>query len=68
MKFKCIKGIATNESVICLQNDVVDLVEIGENDIAVLGIFGWCANHELNFGAKEFAECFCVWVPTTTVG
>ena len=68
MKFKCIKGIATNESVICLQNDVVDLVEIGENDIAVLGIFGWCANMELNFGAKEFAECFCVWIPTATVG
>ena len=67
-KFKCIKGVATDHFVVCLQNDVVDLISVDENEIVVLGIFGWCSEHEINFTAKEFAECFCVWIPTATVG
>jgi len=67
-KFKCIKGVATYYFVVCLQNDVVDLISVDENEIVVLGIFGWCANAEFTFTAKEFAESFCVWIPTPTVG
>ena len=67
-KFKCIKGIATDHFVVCLQNDIVDLISVDENEIVVLGIFGWCANVEINLTAKEFAECFCVWIPTATIG
>ena len=67
-KFKCIKGVATDHYVICMQNDIVEVVAVDENEIDTLGIFGWCANAEITFSAKEFAECFCVWVPTATVG
>ena len=67
-KFKCIKGVATDHFVVCLLNDVVDLISVDENEIVVKGIFGWCANAEITFSAKEFASSFCVWVPTATVG
>ena len=67
-KFKCIKGFATNHFVVCMQNDVVELVSVDENAICVKGIFGWCAEHEIYFTAKEFAECFCVYIPTATIG
>ena len=68
-KFKCIKGLATDHFVVCLQNDIVDLVSVDENEIVVLGIFGWCADHEVTFTAEEFVECFCVWIPTpVTIG
>jgi hypothetical protein len=68
-KFKCIKGIADNHFVACLQNDIVELCSVDENEIVVLGIFGWCANAEFTFTAKEFAESFCVWIPEpVTVG
>jgi hypothetical protein len=68
MKLKCIKGIATNEFVVCLQGDIVELYSIDENEITANGIFGWCMGHEICFTAKEFASSFCVWVPTATVG
>ena len=67
-KFKCIKGIATDHFVVCMQNDVVELVSVDENLIEVIGLFGWCANAEIAFDAKEFASSFCVWIPTPVVG
>ena len=62
-KFKCIKGLATDYYVVCMQNDVVEVVAVDENEINTLGIFGWCADHEVTFTAEEFVECFCVWIP-----
>ena len=67
-KFKCIKGIATDYFVVCLQNDVVEIYAIDENEITVNGIFGWCEGHYTSFTAKEFASSFCVYIPTATVG
>jgi hypothetical protein len=67
-KFKCIKGVATDHFVVCMQNDIVELVSVDENEIEVIGIFGWCTDHEIPFTAKEFASSFCVWVPTPAVG
>jgi hypothetical protein len=68
-KFKCIKGLANDHFVVCIQNDIVELVSVDENEIVVLGIFGWCANAEITFSAKEFANSFCVWIPEpVTVG
>ena len=67
-KFKCIKGVATDHFVVCLQNEIVELCSVDENEIVVKGLFGLIAGVEINFSAKEFAECFCVWIPTPTVG
>ncbi len=67
-KFKCIKGLATEHYVVCMQNDIVEIYAVDENAITVKGIFGWCADHEVTFTAEEFVECFCVYTPTVTVG
>jgi hypothetical protein len=66
-KFKCIKGVADECNVICLQGDIVEIYAIDENEITVKGIFGWCAEHEVTFTAKEFASSFCVWIPEPVI-
>lgn len=58
MRFKCIKGVADDCNVICLQGDFVELYSVDENEITVNGIFGWCMGHEICFTAKEFASSF----------
>jgi hypothetical protein len=62
MKFKCIKGLADKEniSIVCMQGDVVELVETSDGEILVNGISGWCDEFELTFTPKEFVEYFCV--------
>jgi hypothetical protein len=55
--------IITNEFVVCLQGDIVELYSIDENEITANGIFGWCMGHEINFGAKEFAASFVIHTP-----
>jgi len=68
-KFKCIKGLATEHFICCMQNDIVSLLSVDENEIIVRGIFGWCSEVEITFTAKEFANHFCVWMPEpVTVG
>jgi hypothetical protein len=56
----CIKGLADSDNinVICLQGDVVNILEVGEGDIVVEGIEGWCEGVELNFTPKQFVEHF----------
>lgn len=58
---KCIKGIADDCNVMCLQDDVVELYAIDENEITIKGISGWCAGHEITFTAKEFASSFVIY-------
>jgi hypothetical protein len=60
MKLKCIKGVATDYFVVCLQGDIIELCSIDENEIEANGIFGWCMGHELVFTAKEFADSFVI--------
>ena len=67
-KFKCIKGVHDDGNVLCLQGDIVELYSVDHDEIGVKGIFGWVDNAEFTFTAKEFAESFCVWVPTAIVG
>jgi hypothetical protein len=59
MKLKCIKGVATDHYIVCLQDDVVEVIAVDENDIVVHGWAGWCKGHEINFTAKEIANNFC---------
>ena len=59
LKLKCIKGIADDHFVICLQDDVVEIVSVDENEIVVHGWAGWCKGAEIYFTAKEIASNFC---------
>ena len=58
MKFKCIKGMATPESVVVMQDDNVKLISTDEGEVVVEGVDGWCKGIELTFTPKEFVEHF----------
>jgi len=58
IKFKCIKGLATEENVIIMQNDEVQFRPSGDEDIIVFGIKGWCDGMELCFTPKQLVEHF----------
>jgi|LakMenE01Jun11ns_1017448.scaffolds.fasta_scaffold8207268_2 hypothetical protein len=57
-KFKCIKGLATDENVVIMQNDEVEFISHEEGDILVIGIKGWCEVMELTFTPKQLVEHF----------
>jgi hypothetical protein len=60
MNLECIKGIADkdNIAVVCMQGDIVEVVETSEGDILVRGVSGWCSEFELTFTPKELVEYF----------
>ena len=60
MKLKCIKGVADDYNVFCLQGDTATLVSVGENEIVLEGVSGWCKDHEIIFTSKEFASSFVI--------
>jgi len=60
MKLKCIKGVADDYNVFCLQDDMAILVSIDENEVVLEGTSGWCKDHEIIFTAKEFASSFVI--------
>jgi len=54
-----IKGYATEENVVFLQGDMVEVISFGEEGMVyLLGISGWCNGTEMNFIPKVIAECF----------
>ena len=62
MIIECIKGIADSDNinVICMQGDLLKVVEVIEGDILCEGIEGWCLGYEIDFTPKVFVECFKV--------
>jgi hypothetical protein len=58
MKFKCIKGLATEENVVIMQNDEVKFISHDEGDVLVIGTNGWCDGMELTFTPKQLVEHF----------
>ena len=58
MKFKCIKGLATDENVVIMQNDEVKFISNEEGEVLVIGISGWCIGMELTFTPKQFVIHF----------
>ena len=60
MNLECIKGIADkdNISVVCMQGDIVEVVETSDGEILVQGVSGWCNEFELTFTPKELVEYF----------
>jgi hypothetical protein len=54
-----IKGYATEENVVFLQGDMVEVTSFGEEGMVyLLGVSGWCNGTEMNFIPKVVAECF----------
>jgi len=53
-----IKGYATEEDVVFLQGDIVEVVGTEEGWVDLIGINGWCDGVEMNFTPKVIAECF----------
>ena len=60
VKFECIKGMATSEDldVIVMQGDIVDVLEVSEGEVLVVGTMGWCEGIELSFTPKQFVQHF----------
>jgi hypothetical protein len=53
-----IKGYATEENVVFLQSDMVEVTGCEEGMVYLLGVSGWCNGVEMNFIPKVVAECF----------
>ena len=53
-----IKGYATEEDVVFLQGDIVEVVGTEEGWVDLIGVYGWCKGVEMNFIPKVVAECF----------
>jgi len=58
--YKCIKGMADKEdaNVICMQGDLVEVLEINEGEILVEGYQGWCEGCEICFTPSQFVNHF----------
>jgi hypothetical protein len=53
-----IKGYATEENVVFLKGDIVEVTDYEEGMVYLLGVSGWCNGVEMNFVPKVIAECF----------
>jgi hypothetical protein len=53
-----IKGYATEENVVFLQGDIVEVTDREEGMVYLLGVSGWCNGVEMNFIPKVIVECF----------
>jgi len=53
-----IKGYATEENVVFLQGDMVEVTDHEEGMVYLLGVSGWCNGVEMNFVPRIIAECF----------
>jgi hypothetical protein len=53
-----IKGYATEENVVFLKGDIVEVTDYEEGMVYLLGVSGWCNGAEINLIPKVIAECF----------
>jgi hypothetical protein len=60
-QLKAIKGYATEENVVFLTGDKVEVLGVEEGWIDLIGIDGWCNGIEMSFTPKIVAECFLVY-------
>lgn len=60
IKLYAVKGYATEENIVFLQGDFVEVTDHEEGMVYLLGVSGWCNGVEMNFTPKIVAEYFCV--------
>jgi len=53
-----IKGFATNENVVFLQGDIVEVLGTEEGSVDIIGVQGWCQGIEITLSPKIIAEHF----------
>ena len=58
MKLEVIKGYSTNENVVFLQGDIVEVIGTEEGAIELIGVEGWCEGIEMNFSPRVISEYF----------
>jgi hypothetical protein len=58
MKLEAIKGYSTNENVVFLQGDIVEVIGTEEGIIDLIGVEGWCEGIEMSFSPKVISEYF----------
>ena len=56
--FECIKGYATQENVVCMQGDVVKIIDMEEGNITLEGVAGYSAGVIIDFSPRVIAEHF----------
>ncbi len=59
-KLYAIKGYATEENIVFLQGDFVEITDYEEGMVYLRGVSGWCNAVEMNFTPKIVVEYFCV--------
>ena len=55
---KCIRGIYDETNVICLEGDLVRVMNVVEGEILVEGLEGWCIGFDLSFTPKQIVSNF----------
>lgn len=60
MKLEAIKGYYTEENVVFLTGDIVELVLMGEGNIMLEGVAGWCKGFIMEFDPETVATHFKV--------
>jgi len=61
MILKAIKGYASEENVVFLTGDKVEVVNVEEGWVELIGISGWCKGVEMNFTPKIIVEHFLIY-------
>jgi len=53
-----IKSYATEENVVFLRGDIVEVLGIEEGSVDLIGIEGWCEGIEITLSTKTIGEHF----------
>ena len=56
--FECIKGYATQENVVCMQGDVVKIIDMEEGNVTIEGVAGYCEGVIIDFSPEIIVEHF----------
>lgn len=55
---ECIKGYATEENVVCLQGDILKIIDMEEGNVTLEGVAGYSAEVIIDFSPRVIAEHF----------
>ena len=60
MKLKCFKGFTDSENlnIICLQGDTVELRDVDEGEVLLVGVSGFCRDLEISLTPKQVVAYF----------
>jgi hypothetical protein len=56
--FECIKGYATETNIVCMQGDVVKIIDMEEGWVTLEGVAGYCEGIMVDFAPSMVVEHF----------